>query len=427
MHIVLTGLGSYGDVLPMVGLGAALRSRGHRATVVANPYFRDVVEQAGLELAAVGTIDEYVALTTHPNLWHPFRGPKLVLRYGSQYLTELYEQIEAVATPGETVLAAHGLDLASRTHHERYGTPLATCHFAPLALRTLYDTPRFFGLLAGTRTPRWMKRLQFYLADRAVIDPIVGPKLNALRATLGLPPVTRVYRQWHNSPQLVLGMWPDWFAARQPDWPDTFESVGFPLWDSTDEATLPAGLQQFLDDGTPPFVFVPGSANAQAGHFFHVAAEVCHRLDARAIFATKFAEQLPQPLPPEILHADFVPFSRLLPHARALVHHGGIGSSAQALATATPQLVMPMAYDQLDNAMRLERLGVASYVLPASFTVDRVEARLTELLSRPELRERCQELALRCDGSASLSHAATAIERLTGGHGPPPEVRPGVH
>ena len=78
MQFIITALGSYGDVHPMVGLGVALAVRGHRVKIVTNPYFADVVTGAGLELLPVGTREGYVALSSHPDLWHPIRGPPAV-------------------------------------------------------------------------------------------------------------------------------------------------------------------------------------------------------------------------------------------------------------------------------------------------------------------------------------------------------------
>ena len=73
---------------------------------------------------------------------------------------------------------------------------------------------------------------------------------------------------------------------------------------------------------------------------------------------------------------------------------------------------MPMAYDQLDNGTRLARLGVGAVIPVEKFKTTRVAAALGELLSSADVRERCQEYASRCDGTASLDAATDLIERL---------------
>jgi UDP:flavonoid glycosyltransferase YjiC (YdhE family) len=128
---------------------------------------------------------------------------------------------------------------------------------------------------------------------------------------------------------------------------------------------------------------------------------------------TRFPEQLPERLPGGVRHFDYVPFTQLLPHAAALVHHGGIGSSSQALAAGVPQLVMPMAHDQHDNAARLARLGVAQWLRPRAFRGPAVTRALKRLLSSDQVALRCREAARRlaADGDP-LGRACDVIERL---------------
>lgn len=413
MHLIVSGLGSYGDVLPMVGLGAAMRARGHRVQVIANPYFRSVVEGAGLELLPLGTSEEYLELTAHPDLWHPRRGLKLVLTRGAMaYLRATYALYEQHHRRGETVLAAHGLDLAARLFHEKHGTPMATVHFAPFAIVSLHSTPRYIGAPSMAGWPRWLKAAQFWAVDRWLVDPIVGPPLNRFRAELGLPPVARVFSRWNHSPRLVLGLFPVWFGPPQPDWPPQTKLVGFPLSDGEQSGALPAECEEFLGAGAPPIVFAPGSANVQAQDFFRTAVAACERLQRRGLLATKYTEQLPGSLPPSVQHVGFVPFSRLLPRAAALVHHGGIGTCAQGLACGLPQLVMPMAYDQLDNGLRLQRLGVGAVVRQHKFTPRRVAAALAGLIETPAVRERARHWATQCNGAAALTRASELLEQM---------------
>jgi UDP:flavonoid glycosyltransferase YjiC (YdhE family) len=413
MHVFISALGSYGDVLPMVGLGAAARARGHRVQVMVNPYFESVIESADLELLPLGTADEYRRLMQHPDLWHPRRGLAFVLSEGAAaYLREAYSIVEANYRPGETVIAAHGLDLASRILHDKCGAPLATVHFAPFALMTMHETPRYIGAPNMALWPRWLKRSLFWAADRWVTDPIIAPPVNQLRAELGLSNVQHIFSGWNQSPDLVLALFPEWFARPQPDWPANAEAIGFPLWDPPTAHELSREMNEFLAAGDAPIVFAPGSANVQAGDFFRTAIEVCERLGRRGLLMTKYPEQLPNRLPRTVRQCGFVPFSQLLPRAAALVHHGGIGTCAQGLASSLPQVVMPMAYDQLDNGQRLKRLGVGAVVPRKKFKPSAVMAALRPLLHSADVANRCRELAAKCDGPSALNAACDRLEQL---------------
>src|SRR3954447_91709 len=412
-QFLITALGSYGDVHPMVGLGAALTARGHRVKLVTNPYFEEVVTGAGLELLPLGTKEEYVRLTQHPHLWHPVRGPKLVLSYASaRMLRPLYELLTANYVAGETVFCAHGMDLASRVAGEKLGAPTASVVFAPGVLWTLHDSPRLKGALLGPAVPRVLKRAQFWISDRFFIRPLLGPQLNGLRKDLGLPAVQRIFSRWLYRSDLTLGMFPDWFGAPQPDWPANVKAVGFPLWDAPGERPLPEDVEEFLAAGPAPIAFSPGSANREAHRFFAAAVDACERLGRRGVLMTKYQDQLPAKLPETVRAVGFVPMSKLLPRTAALVHHGGIGSCAQGLAAGVPQIVRPMSYDQFDNSRRVVRLGGGKEISVRQFTGIRVAEALKSLFESPTVASRCRDLASRCNGPAALAAACEALEGL---------------
>jgi len=413
MHFLMTALGSYGDVYPVVGLGAALRGRGHQVSIVTNPNFQSVVESAELEFLSLGTIQEYEQLTDSPNIWHPFHGPKLVMKLGMvDLLRRLYQVIDANCRVGETVLVASAIDLASRVVQEKHSVPLASLFLAPMPFRSSHLPPKMGPLLMDGWVPDWFRRWQFWLADRLVVDRIICPELNRLRRELGLPPASGILRDWYFSPQLVLGLFPEWFAPPQPDWPQPTYATGFPLWDEAEAAGLPADVAEFLAGGESPIVFTPGSAMAHGKAFFRAAVEACDILERRALLLTKYPDQLPANLPSSVRHFPFVPFSQLLPRAAAVVHHGGIGSCAQGLASGLPQLVMPMAFDQFDNADRIKRLGVASIVRRKHFGGPTVARALDTLLRNPATHENCHHWAKQCDSQAALAKTCELLEAL---------------
>jgi rhamnosyltransferase subunit B len=412
-QFIITALGSYGDVHPMIGVGAALAERGHRVKLVTNPYFEDAVAEAGLELLPIGTRDQYAKLSQHPQIWHRVRGPLLVIKWVSGYLLRpLFEIVSDHYVPGETVLCAHPLDLASRVASEEFHAPIASLDNTPAVLWSVYDSPRGVGtLVGGPRVPLWLKRWQFRAAD-VVVGRMAGRPLAELRRELGLPPVERLFRRWLHDTDLVLGLFPDWFAPPQPDWPAHTQLVGFPLWDSAGGAELPGDVREFLAAGDRPIVFTPGTAHHAAHEFFATAVEACRRLGRRGILLTKFDHHVPPRLPDAVRWFGFVPLSALLPHTAAFVHHGGIGSCAQGLAAGVPQLVQPMAFDQFDNARRLVGLGVAEELSVRRFRPPALAATLERLLASSAVRTRCRELADRCDGPSARSAACDALERL---------------
>jgi UDP:flavonoid glycosyltransferase YjiC (YdhE family) len=178
-----------------------------------------------------------------------------------------------------------------------------------MVMRSSVAPPKMPGL--PRQGPRAAIGAYFWLADRLVIDRLLGRAINGLRHELGIEKrVKRFANGWWFSPSLVLCLWPDWFGPVQPDWPPNSHTVGFPLWDEADQQDLPPDAEAFLDAGEPPIVFTPGSANAFAREFFEAAVDACRILRRRGILLTKFPHQVPPNLPQDVQYYEFVPLSQ---------------------------------------------------------------------------------------------------------------------
>jgi UDP:flavonoid glycosyltransferase YjiC (YdhE family) len=224
--------------------------------------------------------------------------------------------------------------------------------------------------------------------------------------------VRRFLDRWIHSPQCVIGLFPPWFSPPQPDWPPSVTLTSFPLFDEADLAELPADVERFLAEGEPPVVFTPGTAMKQGQAFFAAAIEACLKLGRRGLLLTRFPEQVPSPLPAGVRHFTYVPFSQVFPRAAAAVHHGGVGTTAQALAAGVPQLIMPLSHDQPDNAARVRRLGVGSSLAPHAFRGPAVAKALDGLIGSPEVAARCRDVAAKLRGADPFTEACRAIEGL---------------
>jgi UDP:flavonoid glycosyltransferase YjiC (YdhE family) len=414
MRALLIPIGSYGDVNPFIGLGRALRARGHEVLVATNEHFEPLLRQAGLEFISLGTQAEYDACLKDPNAWHPRKGFAVIARYMEPMLRRVYDAIVKHYRRGETIVAAGTLAFGARIAQERLGYAMATIHLQPVMFRSGFQAPVLPSFPMYDWMPTWWKHSLFWLADHLVVDRVYGPPINALRKEVGLPPVRRLFDGWFHSPQRIIGLFPEWFAPLQPDWPAQLRLTSFPRHDGRLDEDLPADVRAFLDAGEPPLVFTPGSAMAQGRRFFEQSLHACRLLGRRAMFVTQYLENIPERLPDNVRHFHYVPFGRLLPHAAAMIHHGGIGTSSQALAAGVPQLVMPFTHDQPDNAARLRRLGVARQ-LPAAKYRGPVAARLLdELLRSPAVARHCKVQSERLAREDPWEETCRLLEELTG-------------
>ena len=414
MNIILNPIGSSGDILPFIRLGMALKARGHAVTVITNRLYEPLARHAELAFVEWISPEAMQAVADDQDLWHPTRGFLLAFRTVAPWHRQLVERIEARHVPGQTVVVAGSYALGARIAHDRIGVPLATLLLQPAFLRSAHRSPVLPGLPTPDWAPRAWKRLVYFLRDALVFDPVAAPAVNALRAEAGLPAVRGVLGSWWHSPQRVIGLFPAWFGQPQPDWPAQLRLTGFPLYDGLGQEPVPAGLEEFLQEGERPVVFTPGTMMRHPRQFFAEAVDACGRLGRRGLLLTRFRDQLPARLPPGVCHFDYIPLSQVLPRSAALVSHGGIGTLSQALAAGIPQLVMPLGFDQFDNAARLERLGVAATLIPRRFRGPAVAHEVARLLTSPAVARACQAVAARLHKDEWEDATCQAVEELAG-------------
>lgn len=418
MKFLLPTLGSAGDVYPFIAIGEALRERGHDVEIITNPVFESVITAARLGFHPVGTAAQYNDALSSPKLWHPIDGFGVFWRRLARHALEpVYTRIEIEYAEGPCAVLATPLMLGARLAQEKLGVPLVTAYTAATMLRSTeypmtlaqWQIPRLHGALL-----RPALSLAWRALDRYKLHPMLSADLPPLRDKLGMPAlVNSVFGQWIHSPLAGVTLFPDWFAPAPVDWPPQVRQAGFPVYDGDQANGLDAALLDFLAAGDAPIVFTPGSAMGHGHAFFKAAVQTCSVLGLRGVLLSTRSEQIPANLPPEIHHSCYAPFGLLLPLARALVHHGGIGNSAQALRAGLPQLITPMAFDQFDNAMRLGQLGVASSVSPRDVKFGSMAPKLQMLLDSPKVASACQAASQRMANNRAVEIICDLLESVS--------------
>ena len=399
MHLLLLPFGSAGDVFPFIWLGRQLLARGHRVTMITACLFEEQARRAGLEFISWGKAEEFEAMIRDPRIWKVGQGTKVVFDFAAKAVEPYLKAIESCGKVD--LMLAPVTAFAGRLAREKHGTPLITVHLQPAVFLSVHETPLLHPAMKWLRAmPVWFKKALFSLPNP--VDMFALPKVRRICEAHGVKPPRSLWREWWDSPDGVLALFPAWFCAPQPDWPKNLLQWTFPLEDLAKEQPLSPALQAFLVTGEPPVVFTPGSANVQAARFFDVAAKAVAKVSCRAVFVTREPKQVPANLPPQIHVEAYAPFSTLLKQASAFVHHGGIGTMSQAFAAGVPQLIMYMAHDQPDNADRVERLGAGIGLSVRLFTSDRVAKELRRLLTEPSYQEATKGFQMSADAAALM-------------------------
>ena len=411
MHAIFATLGTDGDVFPHIGVGARVRARGHQVTLAAPEPYRERAERLGLGFQPLVSAEDFGRMVADPDLWHPLRSGRMMARWGAPFLPRQYELLAGLARQPQSVLVTNPGVLSARLVQETLGCPTATLLLQPGLLPSTFAPPR---MPAGLTLPRWAPKPvgdMYWAAVDAMGYVIAGRPLNRVRATLGLPPIRRLFRWWL-SPELAIGLFPEWYAAPQPDWPAQLRLVGFGHYDGDAGGELPEDLRAFCRSGAAPIAFTLGTGMSHAADFFRASVDACTLLGSRGLLLTKYPHQLPPRLPPGVRHCAFAPFRKLLPLCGAVVHHGGIGTTAAALSAGIPQLILPLAWDQPDNAHRVRALGVGESLGPRRRTAPHLANALARLMT-PHVQAQCRSVADRLEGCDGSEAAADLIERMT--------------
>ncbi len=416
LKIVLSAWGSTGDMMPMVAIGAALRRRGHEVTVVANPYFGPAVSEAGLTLVPIGTVAGHEGLMADSTVfgrdqatWEEIYG-----RHYYPYIADHYRGVEAVVRDrGVDVIV--GDEVGAICVAELRGIPRASV--TPSVVRFgSHDDPAHPESILSPWT-RWMaggprRMAALYRLNHLRRGLLRWPRRNrvlaeghpiaAFRRSVGLASNAGVF----SGP--VVGLWPDWFAPPQRDWPPGAVATGFPLYPPPTFADQPPGQ----DASRLPVVATTGSVAGSQPDFYQAVVAACRATGRPGLLVTPHDDHIPRDLPSNVTHVRHVPFGEILGRTGLLIHHGGIGTAAYALAAGVPQIVVPMRGDQFDNGNRLVRLGVAAMVAVEPGRPDRFVRTVQKMLTSSRVAECCRRCKARLDPGAGLRGAAELIEGL---------------
>ncbi len=382
---ILSAPGSRGDVNPVVAIGRSLAARGYECHVsVAEPY-ADVVRDAGMHANVVIDSDAFHAVASQREFWRPISGARRVLgEVAEQFFYPHLKFLDEMAEPGRTVLVAHPLDFASRVFRETVPTcPLSSIHLAPSMMRHPEMPPRLMpdcGWFRAAMPVGWprLNRLSYWLGDRYLIDRAIGPVINESRhARAGLPPRRRLMQDWCRSPDQLLGLYPAWFAPEIAEHYSagtsnnaSLQCVGFPL----DDGIEPVSALELPTDR--PLLVTTGSAHPGDQDFVLEVARLCQPWQVPVVWCCPANPGGVQH--PNLRSVGYVPLGQWLPRCHAVIHHGGIGTTSRAMNAGVPQLIRPMAFDQFDNAARVERFELGLYLRRDSD----LPATLTKLLAR---------------------------------------------
>jgi len=411
-RLVFATVGSLGDLHPVLALALELQRRGHRVEIATSEFYREKICAFGLGFHPLRPEMSLVDETLIRRIMDGTQGTKhLLCEVMMPAVRDMHTDLTRIAT-GADLLVASELVYAAPLLAAQTGLRWVSFTLAPISLFSIHDPPvppmpgggewlrafppfavRGFVAIGQALTYRWWRPVR------------------QLRRDLGLPPGRDPLLRGKHSPHLDLALFSRVLQSPQLDWPASTVQTGFCFHDeAAAETTLPAAVENFLAAGDAPIVFTLGSAAVYAAKNFYVESARAAQLLGRRALLLLGKNPPPPDLPPSILAWDYLPYAQIFPHAAAIVHQGGVGTTAQALRAGRPMLVMPFAHDQFDNAARMTRLGVAKKISRSCYTAAGAARKLAALLADPRAARLAAEIGGRVRAECGVTAACDALE-----------------
>jgi rhamnosyltransferase subunit B len=413
--IVITTIGSLGDLHPQIAIALELQQRGHKIVFAAQSGYQAKIEGLGFE---------FHRLRPDSNAMEdPQEMAKMMdLKTGTEYilrqwlmpnLRDTYTDLMTSASDADLIISGE-IVYPARLVAEKLGIPWVTSLLQPAAFFSAYD-PSVLPLFPfAAQLPKFGRTFNQAIKQLLItITKSWAEPIHQFRTELGLTRLSgNLIIDNKCSPDLVLALFSVVLAQPQPDWPQHTIVTGFTFYDGErDPAEFPQALQEFLKMGEPPIVFTLGSAAVLTpGNFYQESIAAATQLKRRAILLIG-GNTPPVNLPADIIAVDYVPYSQIFPYACAIVHQGGIGTTAQALRAGVPTLIMPYSHDQPDNAARVERLGTSRTIQRQQYIGSRVAKELQILLENPQYATKAVEIGHILQSENGVKVACDAIDK----------------
>lgn len=418
--IILVTIGSLGDLNPFIALAHALSEEGYKPILATSETYREYIRSENIEFFPIKPditdLKERLGLDL-ADLAHSmekndrFLFEKIIF----PYLNETYDDLLPICEDAAAIIS-HSISFAARPVAEKLRKISFTILLSPLMIYSPLDPPKG-SIVPFIDDPSW----KFSIAYNQLLIGLLGfmaslwaQPLRKLRSSRALPKSKGLNlllgdkdRSHHIalfSPSLLLN------SAKKND---KIFYAGHSFYDTyLQSSQLPEDLEHFIKCGDPPIIFTLGSfVSHGALSYYKLFALAAAQLSRRAILLVSEtdAETLKKESLENVFICNYIRHSLIFPRCCLIVHHGGIGTTGQALKAGVPQIVIPFLGDQFDNAERLCRLGIALKITVKNIVINDLARKMHIILNDLSYQLRAQKLSKEINHENGAKKAAQYI------------------
>jgi UDP:flavonoid glycosyltransferase YjiC (YdhE family) len=402
MKIGMQTWGSHGDIRPFLALAEGLQAAGNEVhlviTCVDSDVYRGMASPSGVKITVLASPvltpaqQEIVGRTAY-EIRNPMTQMAAILRLGLAPVEDVMFDAARRLCAESDVVIGHYFMHPLQTAAEAAGRPYVSVLLSHAAIPSDFDYP-----LTVPGAGKRVHRMLWWLT-RTLLNRTLKHYPDRLRQQLGLAPLRDIVTQVWLSPHLTLAAVSSTICRAQPDWPAAVRVCGF--LDTPNlamEGNVPAGMAAFLAAGDAPVYMTFGSwmprdpaGQTQALRLLTGAARLA---GCRAIIQSPSAEACGFASDDDILYVPTAPHHVIFPHCRAVVHHGGAGTTQSVMRAGKPSVVVANISEQEVWGRALRRLGIAGRpAVRRSVKAGALAQRIRAMLASPAMAARAREVA----------------------------------
>ncbi len=416
MQITIIAGGSRGDVQPYVALGKGLQEAGHAVRILTSDDFQTLVTDYGLDFFTTGGNAEAVA-----------REMQTLSEQGKmlKILSEMRHASEkqAVQAAERGLVACQGSDLilgglsglfSGQALSEKLGIPLLLAYLVPFTPTSAF--PSTLTPVPQTPLTHWMNKSSHRVAQQIMWQSFRSADKKARAEVLHIPPASfwGPFSSLERQKRPVLYGYSPRVLSPPNDWDASQHVTGYWFLEPPQGWEPPTELLQFLQAGPPPIYIGFGSmSSSKPEETADMVLQALARTGQRGVLYEGWGGLKKEQLPETVCMTRSIPHTWLFPRMAAVVHHGGVGTTAAGLAAGVPSIVTPFFADQPFWGQRVYELGVGSKPIPRKrLTVDNLAEAIGQAVSDEEMRKRAASLGERIRAENGIAQAVAIIEQM---------------
>jgi MGT family glycosyltransferase len=412
--------GAYGPTNNCVGIGDVLRSRGHRVVFIVEESFAGTLKRQGFEERLM-RLGPPPAVEEEPGqFWKDFiretapvfRKPTIEqlgafiaptfealvdgARYVDDRLREIIDELQPDVIVEDNVVSFPALPASGRPW-----VRITSCN--PAELKDPEVPPTFSGY-PGADGAQWGDYWDEYRRAHAELHG----SFDAFCVERGAPPLADL-EFIHESPHLNLYLYPEAidYPRAHPLAP-TWHNLGASVRTTDDAWTLPPELAD--GDGSLLYLSLGSLGSGDVELMQKLVDSLAH--SRHRVIVSKGPQHDQIALADNMTGAEFLPQTSILPHVDLVITHGGNNTVTEALYFGKPMVVLPLFWDQYDNAQRIDECGLGVRLDTYAHEPGELLGAVDRLLSDRALRERLGTLSARLQAAPGTVRAADLIEQL---------------